>query len=146
MPGRPLGPHRLNLAGLCEPQQHSLHPQAHFAQFVEKQGAPVRLSNQSEFVPDRTGEAATRVTKQLRLEKGFRDPAAIYRDKGARAARTLGVQQPGNNLLAGAGLPKNEDLGVSAGGGDNVVAQRHDSRAFSNQGWGLGPSQSLNVM
>jgi len=65
---------------------------------------------------------------------------------GTRAAGTLGVQEPGDHLFACAGLAKNKHLGVSPRSGGDVVAKRDNSSAFSNQGGGVSPCQSLNGM
>ena len=60
---------RLKLAGLEKSQEKGLHPQTHFADFVEKHGAAMRLAEQTRLVAKRTGEAAARVAEELGLEQ-----------------------------------------------------------------------------
>ena len=57
------------------------------------------------------GEAALDVTEELRLEQRLGDAGAIDRHERLRAAARV-VDGPGDDLLAGAALAGNEDLGV----------------------------------
>ena len=65
-PDRPVGANRLNFAGFREPQEGRLHPQAHFAQFVEEQRAVVGLPDEARFVAIGARETAADVTELKR--------------------------------------------------------------------------------
>src|SRR5262245_45742705 len=58
----------LYLAGVGKSQEHGLHPQAHFAELVEEQGAALGLTDQARTITVRVGEATSYVPEQLRFE------------------------------------------------------------------------------
>ena len=66
----PLRANPLYLAGLQEPEQHALHPEAHLAGFVEERHPPVGGFEQPDLVAYRAGEAASHVAEQLGFEEG----------------------------------------------------------------------------
>ena len=55
----------LNLPGLQEPQDGTLHPQRHLTHFIHEERAAVGLFKQSRFVAKGAGKAAAAETKQL---------------------------------------------------------------------------------
>src|SRR4029077_16014968 len=62
----------------------------------------------------RPGEGAALVPEQLRLEQVRRDRRGVERDERALDARTVLVQRPGDELLAGARFPGDEDCDARA--------------------------------
>ena len=87
-PVTPSTPIVWNLSGLRKSQEDGLHPQAHLAEFVEEQRAAISLADKSGFVTIRAGEAAPRVTEQLRFKQRFRNTAAIDGNKSSRRSRS----------------------------------------------------------
>ncbi len=75
-----VGTDLLDLTVLEEAQQERLHAQAHLADFVEEQRAPVRLLQLADLVAIRAGEAALHVTEQLRFEQGLGQAGAVDGD------------------------------------------------------------------
>ena len=82
-PDRRVAADRLDLATLGEAEQHGLHPQAHFAELVEKERAAVGLPHEADLVAIRAREAAAHVAEELGLEQRFRDAAAVHRHERA---------------------------------------------------------------
>ena len=107
-----IGAHLLQLAGLEEPQQQTLHAQGHVADFVEEQRAAFRDLELAELVAVRAGEAALHVTQQLRLEERLGQPRAVDGDEAPLVTRTSDVNLPGDQLLPGAALAGNQHLRV----------------------------------
>src|SRR5690606_20115237 len=62
--------------------------------------------------PDRSGEGALLVTEHLGLEQVRRNRPAIDRDERLVVPLALGVDRAGDELLAGAALPEDQDRGV----------------------------------
>ncbi len=109
------GTHSLNLAVLEEAEQDGLHLQAHFADFVQENGAVMRQLEAPWFVAIRTGEAASRVPEQFRFEQCVGECGAVHRDKGPSGARRACVNVLRDQILADAAFPGEEDLGVARG-------------------------------
>ena len=109
--GHPLGADLLDFAGLEEPQQQTLHPQRHLADFVEEDRAVVGHLELAGLVAVGAREAALDVPEQLRLEERFRDAGAVDRHERLCAAAGV-VDRAGDDFLAGAAFPGNQDFGV----------------------------------
>ena len=60
-------------------------------------------------VADRAGERAAHVAEQLRLEQRFGNRAAVDRDEAIRPARAVVMNRARGQLLAGAGLARDQD-------------------------------------
>ncbi len=94
----------LELPLLEHPQQLRLQRRAHRPDLVEEERALVGLFEPALTGGDRAGEGAPHVAEQLRFEQCFGNRAAVERDEPIVAPRTVVVQRPGRELLAGAGL------------------------------------------
>ncbi|GBD29002.1 hypothetical protein HRbin32_00086 [bacterium HR32] len=107
-----VAPHPLEGALLQDPEQLHLHGGAHVADFVEEDGAAVRGLELPHAAPHRAGEGTLLVSEQLRLQERLRDGAAVDGHEGSVGPRALVVDGPGEDLLARARLPVDEDRGV----------------------------------
>ncbi len=110
------------------PQQPGLRLGGHVADFVEKQGAAVRLLEAAGAAGGRPGEGALLVAEQFRLDQIVGDRRHVQGDKGVFGARAVAVQGPGHQLLAGAGLAVDQhgDIGVGqpADGAEHLLHGR----------------------
>ncbi|CCG41237.1 hypothetical protein PHAMO_270078 [Magnetospirillum molischianum DSM 120] len=96
---------RHHLTFLQHPQQTGLQRQRHVADFVQEQGAAMRLANPSgRTVPPGAGKCAGRIAEQFGLDHMFGQGAAIDRDDRLAAARPGGMDSGGEHLLADAGF------------------------------------------
>ena len=107
-----VGADLLKLAGLEEPQQQSLHPQRHLADFVEKDRAGVGDLELAGLVAIGAGEAALHVAEQLRFEERLREPGAVHGHEGSAGAAAAGVERARDQLFADPALARDQDLGV----------------------------------
>ena len=89
------------------------------------------------------GEAAPRVAKQLGLEQGLGDAAAVHGHEGAGTPRALRVKQPGDDFLASAGFAKDQHLGVGTGSRRDIVAKRDNAGAFTNEAGVFHPRERM---
>src|SRR5512134_97095 len=97
------------------PQQPRLQLGRHVADLVEKERAPLRLLEAPAPLRLRPRERAALVAEKLRLEQLARDGRGIDCNERPGRARTVTVQRARHELLAGAGLPGDEDRGVRLG-------------------------------
>ena len=86
------GPHGQNAALLQHAQQFDLHVHGQVADFVQKQGAPVRQLEAAQAVAHRAREGPFAVAKQFAFDQVARDGAAVDGHKRARRPRPLVVQ------------------------------------------------------
>ena len=85
-------------------QQARLQRRRHVADLIEKQRAAICLFEPSHPPGIGTGERAFLVPEQFRFEQFGRDSRGIERNKRLVGSRTVFVQSPRDELLAGAGL------------------------------------------
>ena len=111
---RAVRPDPLHFAGLEKTQQQRLHPGAHLPDLVEEDGPAVGLLQNADFVANCAGEAAPEVPKQLGLEQRLGQACAVQHHEGVVGPRRLQVHVPGDDILAGTGLTRDQDLGVTA--------------------------------
>ncbi len=95
-----LAPHALEGLLLQHAQHLGLGHQAHVADLVEEERAPVGALEASAAPADGAGEGAALVAEQLRLDQLLGDGRAVHLDEGPRAPRRLGVDGPRHQLLA----------------------------------------------
>ena len=114
---------RRHLALLQHAQQLRLHAARHLADLVEEQRAAVRGRQAARARPVGAGEGAAHVPEQLGLGERLGDGRQLTATNGPVAARAGAVNEPGDDLLAGAGLAADEHAGV--GVGDLVDALEH---------------------
>jgi len=120
------GAERLIDAFLQHPQQADLQGRTHLADFVEKEGAAFGDGKSPQFVLVRSGESPSLVAEELRFQQGVGQGPAVDRDKGAFAARAEGVDGPRQQLLARAGLAKDENgAGTGGDGGQHFEEALH---------------------
>src|ERR1700704_3845114 len=128
-------PHRLETLLLENTQHLGLRAQAHVADFVEEQCAPIRLLEFSDFILAGSREAAFDVPEQLGLDQLLGDGGAIYFDKGLIAAKARGVQGASHQLFSRSAFSVNQDTPVRGSGERNLLPQRPDRYAVSVH-WG----------
>ena len=104
----------LQLAGLEEPQQQSLHAQRHLADLVEKHRAVMRELELARLVAIGAREAAADVSEQLRFEERLRHTAAVHCDEGLAGTRAVVVDTARDDLLADTALASDQDFRIGA--------------------------------
>ena len=104
----------LELALLQHAQQLDLGLERQLADLVEEQRAAVRQLEAALVLADRAGERALLVAEQLALDEAGGDRGAVHLDEQALAPRAGLVDRARDQLLAGAGLARDEDGGVRA--------------------------------
>ena len=113
----------MDFAVLQEAQQDALHARAHLPELVEEQGAAVGELQLAQLVAVGAGEAALHVPEQLRLEQRLGDAGAVHRHIFTSSSRRVGVDMPGDDVLAHAAFAGNQHLGVAAGDAGRVSEQ-----------------------
>ena len=133
----------LDLATLQETQQQRLHPEAHLADFVEKQRAAVRELQLAALVTVGAGEASFDVSEELRLEQCLGEAGAIHRHEWRVLADRVAVNVPRDQVLADAALAGNQHLGAARGGPfghreqfPHCTAGNNKTRKFKYRGHG----------
>ena len=111
-PARVIGPYLLQLAGLHESEQQSLHPHRHLADFVEENRPLICELELPGLVAIGPGEAAFDVAEQLRFQQRLGKAGAVDGDKRPVPAWALGVDGIGHELLADAAFAGDEHFGV----------------------------------
>jgi len=102
----------LELAGFEKPQQQTLHPQGHLADFIEEHRPAVGDLEFAWLVAKGAGETALDVSEELGLKQRFGQARAIDRDERTIGPAAFRVQGLGDQFLADAALPGNQDLRV----------------------------------
>ena len=102
----------LQLAGLKHAQQLGLLAHRDVGDFVQKKRAAIGQFEAADAVGARIGECALDVAEDFALEGALRQSAGVDGHQRHARARRGGVQQLGDNLLAGAVLAGDEDVGV----------------------------------
>src|SRR5258708_5960253 len=98
----------LDLPFLQHPEDFGLRLRAHIADFVEEDGAAVRLLELADLLLGGPGERAFLVAEELRLDQLLRDGGAIDLDESVAAAQAVAVDGAPDELLAGAALSEQE--------------------------------------
>ena len=102
----------LQLAGLEESQQQTLHAHRHLADLVEQHGSAIGDFQLARLVAIRAGKTAFGVAEQLRLEECFRKAGAVHGDEWICRAIALAVDRARDQFLAHAALAGDQDLCV----------------------------------
>jgi hypothetical protein len=97
-------------------KQLGLRARRELPYFVEKQGAAMRLLEQTGPLGDRACESATRIAEQLGLEQLVRQSRAIDGTERATGTPTQPMQCPRNEFLARARFASDEDRKWTSGG------------------------------
>ena len=130
---RPVVSDAFELAFLQHPQQLGLQEAAHGADLVEKERPPVRRFQPSRPRGDGAGVGAADMAEQLGLEQGLGHRAAVEGDEAMPAPGAVVVNRLGRQLLAGAGLPGDEDGARARGHGLQQVEQLAHPGAAAHQ-------------
>ena len=109
-------PSRSNSCSCENPEQLGLQFQRNVAHLVQEKRPLVRQLKPAKLLADRPGECAFLVAEQLALQQPGGDRRAIQFHERAALARAQVMHRPGNEFLARAGFPADQDGGV--GGGD----------------------------
>ena len=124
---------RPDRAGLDETEKVRLHAARHVADLVEEERAAVALRRQTLFVPVRAGEAAARMTEQLRFEQRLGRAGAVDRDERVRTPAAGVVNEPRDDLFADSGFTDDEHVDIGARGGRDILAQPLHRLALAEQ-------------
>src|ERR1019366_2150809 len=100
-----------------------LRAEAHVADFVQKERAPIRPFEFSDLIFAGAGEAALRVPEQLGLDQLLGDRGAIYLDECTVAPETRGMESAGHEFLACAALSVNQNAAIGGSCERNLLAQ-----------------------
>ena len=134
----------LQLAGLKHAQQLGLLAQRDVGDLVQKKRAAVGQFEAADAVGARVGKCAFHVAEDFALEGALRQSAGVDGDQRHARARRSGVQQLGDNLLAGAVLAGDEHVGV--GGADlrdQLEHRLHGGRAGDELRHAFGAEQAI---
>src|ERR1035438_3470547 len=104
-------------------EELGLGPRRHFADFVQKQRAPVGQLEATGSPLGRAGKCALFVAEDLAFDERFRDGRAVDRDKRTRLARAQVMQGAGHQFLACAAFAGDEHRNV---GGGNLLDEAED--------------------
>src|SRR5271157_592873 len=96
------------LTELKEAQERPLQRSRHVRDLVEKQRSTVGGFDEPSLRARGAGKRAPGVPKQGAFEKSLREDRAVDRHEPARRALASGVDGPGHEFLAGAGLPADQ--------------------------------------
>jgi len=129
-------PHRARAADAHElpllqhAQELRLRAEVHLADLVEQERAAVRQLELAALALVRPGEGALLVAEQLALDERLGNRRAVERDERAGPARRVVVDRLGDELLADAALPEDEDGAASRRHLDDLPADAlHPRRA-----------------
>src|SRR5690606_21489479 len=117
------GAHRLLLDG---PQQLDLHGQWQVGHLVKKKGAAAGRLEQARLVSHGAGKAALAMAEELAFHQLRRNGAAVDWHKGMAGPRSEGMDAPGNQFLAAAGLTTDIEGSLAAGELGDLPAQLLD--------------------
>ena len=113
---------------LEDPQELRLEVHRHLGDLVQEQRPAVGFFEQSHLLGGRTREGAAGVAEELRLDQVLGKRRAVDLDPGGGPAPALLVQRVGEELLAGAALADDEDVGVSVRDGRDGFQHTLDPR------------------
>src|SRR6266702_3349407 len=107
-----------------DPQQFGLQSQRHIANFVEKEGAPSRLTEFPLPLPVGSGERAPHVAEQLALQQRIGNGSAVDRHESSRHSAAFNMDGAGKDFFAAAAFPVNDDRCQGRGGDPSCQFQR----------------------
>ncbi|MGB8958488.1 MAG: hypothetical protein WCC00_05705 [Candidatus Aminicenantales bacterium] len=113
----------LDFTLLEDAQDLGLGPEAHVADLVEKDRAAVGLLELTRLLLRGPGEGPLLVAEELRFDELLRDGGAVDLDEGLAGPQAVGVDRPGDELLAGAALAVDEHGGVGRGDLEDLLPQ-----------------------
>ena len=139
-----VGFHRLMSADAVEmpvrqdAQQPGLQIERHVADFIEEQRAALGLLETAAAHGLRAGEGAALMAEQFGFQQILRDCRGIQGNEGLRRARTVFMQRPRHQILAGAGFAGNQygdiRLRQPADGAKDILHRRRLAEDFGGFG------------
>ena len=106
---------------LKDPQKSLLQAQGQFADFIEKEGAAVRLQHQSVTGFVGAGKGALFMAEEETLYQCFRQGRTIDDDEISAATLAVFVNSAGKELLAGAGFAEETNIDFTSGRLGNLI-------------------------
>ncbi|MCY1217401.1 hypothetical protein D9M71_587310 [compost metagenome] len=73
------------------------------------------------------------MAEELALHQGFREGATVHRHERTTGAATEVVEMPGHQLLAGAGFPDDQGVGLAGGQALDAAKQVTGGRVLENE-------------
>src|SRR5262249_13854584 len=128
---RIVGAQPFNLLLLQDPQELDLHRRRHAFDFVEKEGATMRVLDFANSAARRLREGARLVAEHLALEELVRQSTAIDPDEWFQAAAAMLMQAAADQLLARPRLSLNQDIRRRAGQLQDKFSHALNSRRMS---------------
>src|SRR5262249_17908088 len=110
-----------------------LHPQRHFADFIQENRAGVGKFELARLVAIGASKAALHVAEQLRFEERLRKAGTVDGNEGPIRARASRMDRTRDQLLANAAFPGDQDLRVRSRDAVNLFDQLDDLLACTNQ-------------
>src|SRR3989442_10797852 len=99
---------------LKEAKQFDLQAQRHLSDFIQKQGPLFGVFQFPFLLPMRAGESAFLIPEEFALEESLWNRPAIDRDDRPCLPRTLSVDRPRHQLLAGPAFARDQDRDLGA--------------------------------
>src|SRR5439155_193572 len=128
--------HRADLALLQHAQELRLERRAGLRDLVEKEGAAARHLEEALAVLGGAREGAAAVAEELALEQPLGERGTVDGDEEVVAARSAGVDGACHQLLAGAGLAREEDRSARAGDpADQLEHSRNSVPLIAGMRW-----------
>jgi hypothetical protein len=118
---------------LDDAQELRLHGQGHVSHLVEKQSPPVRALQEARPRRDGAGKGFPLVTEQLVRQQLFGEGPAVDRQKAVGSSPAFLVHGPGDQLLARAGLARDEDMGIRSRKLGDHFLQTENRRTAADQ-------------
>src|SRR5690606_16660246 len=101
--------------------------------FVEEQGAPIRLLEEAGARRARVGESSARMSEQLALEEVRRNRSAVHCNEASVGAPGSLMESTGDELLARAALAADQHRGGSVAHALNQLIHALHRETFPNQ-------------
>ena len=107
-----LPPHPVELPFLQDPEELGLGGEGHLSDLVQEDGAVLGQLEESPPGIDGPGEGTLLVAEELALQERVGEGGHVHGDERLVPPGREGVDPPGDEFLAGAGLSRQEDSGV----------------------------------
>ncbi len=130
---------------LEDAQQFGLKMQGHFTDFIQEDGTAVGQFKSAPAVAQRTGKCTLLVAEQFALEQVLWHGRHVDRNEGAHRPRALGVNGPGQVLLADTGFTGQQDGRITGNNLLNVFDKNLHGPAFHDKVRNLGPDNAPSV-
>src|SRR5262249_32197844 len=102
------------------------------ADFVEKNGAPVRQFESADSLSDGAGEGAFFMPEQFAFQQARRNCRTVYLHQSSFAPRAEIMNRASNQFLTRAGLSQNKNRGIGRRDGLQLVQNCPERGAFTD--------------